>query len=76
MSRWYLRVRIWLHRMRYRTEWLPFDDHVVAACDCGGCARIYRNSDSSSTVTDVSCPIWGWADRARWLPLPKARLLP
>lgn len=73
---WY-RLRILVHRLMYRCEWLPFEgDHVVAVCDCGGHARIRRNADATSTIFDVSCPLWTWAGKARRLPLPIARLLP
>lgn len=75
MTRTFARLRVWLHRLLYRAEWIPFDDHIVHVCDCGGHARIYRNADGSATVTDDSCPMWTWIGRTMQMPLPKARLL-
>lgn len=75
MSRHWFRLRCLLHRLLYRMQFLPFEgEHIVAVCDCGGHARIRRNADSSSTIFDVSCPFWTWADLARRLPLPRARV--
>lgn len=75
MRLWY-RLRVKLHWFWHRCVPLPFDDHIVWACDCGGHARVYRNPDGTALVTETSCQAWVWIDRARRVPLPIARALP